>query len=82
MKDFEPYQALCGGEDGLDFYRAVTRDWGAALAPGGRLLFEVGIGQAEAVLALMEQAGFEELCTLPDDQGIQRVAAGIWKKDS
>ena len=82
VKDFEPYQALCGGEDGLDFYRAVTRDWGAALAPGGRLLFEVGIGQAEAVLALMEQAGFEELCTIPDDQGIRRVAAGIWKKDS
>ena len=48
MKDYEPHLALDGGEDGLDFYRAISEKWKAALAPGGRLYFEVGIGQADA----------------------------------
>ena len=50
VKDYEPHLALDGGEDGLDFYRAISEKWKAALAPGGRLYFEVGIGQADAVL--------------------------------
>lgn len=80
VKDFEPRLALAGGEDGLDFYRAVARNWGAALLPGGRLFFEVGIGQAESVAALMEEAGFAELGIVPDSQGIQRVVSGSWEK--
>ena len=50
VKDFEPHLALCGGEDGLDFYRAIVRNWKAALTEGGRMYFEVGAGQADAVL--------------------------------
>ena len=37
VKDYEPHLALDGGEDGLDFYRAISEKWKAALAPGGRL---------------------------------------------
>lgn len=82
VKAFEPYLALCGGEDGLDFYRAVAREWRAALADGGRLFFEVGIGQAEDVLAILAREGFQELDSVPDDQGIPRVVSGSWKKES
>ena len=53
VKDFEPYLALCGGEDGLDFYRAISRRWREALTDNGRLYFEVGMGQADAVLRIM-----------------------------
>lgn len=76
VKDFEPYLALCGGEDGLDFYRAIARRWKTALAESGRIYFEVGIGQADAVLRLMRSEGFGDLEILPDTQGIGRVVYG------
>ena len=76
VKDFEPYLALCGGEDGMDFYRAITRRWKEALTENGRIYFEVGIGQADAVLRLMRGEGFGDINILPDTQGIPRVVYG------
>lgn len=51
----EPELALYGGEDGLDFYRRISREAGAYLAPGGVLLFEIGWQQKDAVSALLAQ---------------------------
>lgn len=76
VRDFEPHMALRGGVDGLDFYRAIVRDWRRVLLPGGRLFFEVGIGQAEAVRGLLADAGFERVTVVPDGQGISRVVSG------
>ena len=76
VKDFEPYLALCGGEDGLDFYRAISRRWREALTDNGRLYFEVGMGQADAVLRIMRSEGFGDIQVIPDTQGIPRVVYG------
>ncbi len=76
VKDYEPRQALDGGGDGLDFYRAITSKWKGALRLGGRLLFEVGMGQARDVERLMEENGFEDIHSFPDTQGILRVVSG------
>ena len=76
VKDFEPYLALCGGEDGYDFYTAIIRQWKQALVVGGRLYFEVGIGQADTVLRMMRAEGFGDLEIVPDLQGIPRVVYG------
>jgi len=76
VKDFEPYLALCGGEDGLDFYSAIARDWRRALSSGGRLYFEVGIGQADTVGRIMRANGFGDIITVPDSRGIPRVVFG------
>lgn len=76
VKDFEPHLALCGGEDGLDFYRAIVKNWKSVLAERGRLYFEVGVGQAGAVARLMDGAGFGDVRILPDTQGISRVVYG------
>lgn len=76
VRDFEPFGALCGGEDGLDFYRAVSRNWKTVLAENGRLYFEIGIGQADAVAQMMRDAGFGDINTIPDTQGILRVVYG------
>lgn len=76
VRDYEPHLALDGGADGLDFYRAITRDWRDALSPGGRLYFEVGEGQADAVLRLMRGQGFGDLQVIKDHHKIPRVVLG------
>ena len=77
VKDYEPHLALDGGEDGLDFYRSVASKWKGALRLGGRLLFEVGAGQASDVEMLLSQNGFEDVRSFQDTQGIWRVVSGV-----
>ncbi len=76
VKEYEPHMALDGGSDGLDFYRSITQKWKGALCPGGKLMFELGIGQADAVLRLMRSEGFGDLELFEDTQGISRVISG------
>ena len=73
---FEPAMALDGGKDGCDFYRAIVRDWSRKLKSGGALAFELGEGQAEAVSAMMEAAGFKNIRTETDFGGTQRAIIG------
>ena len=76
VKDYEPHEALDGGEDGLDFYRTVAAKWKGALRLGGRLIFEVGMGQSPDVEAILSENGFEDVRSIPDTQGILRVVSG------
>lgn len=55
---FEPPLALHGGDDGLQFYKSITEKYRSALKPGGYLCFEFGMGQGDAVCALLEENGF------------------------
>ncbi len=59
VRDYEPRMALDGGEDGLDFYRAIIQNYSSALNPGGYLCFEFGMGQEEQVCELLTDAGYE-----------------------
>ncbi len=76
VRDYEPMTALKGGDDGLDFYRAISDKWRTALHPGSRLYFEVGIGQADDVLRIMRAQGFGDIEVVPDTAGIPRVVYG------
>ena len=74
VKEFEPYGALAGGLDGLDFYRRLIADGSDRLKDGGFMAFEVGINQAQAVAALAESMPiFEKAEILKDYAGIERV---------
>ncbi len=75
VRDWEPYQALSPGGDGLDAYRAIALGAGARLMPGGRLLVEIGPTQGAAVAALFRHAGLEGIRLLPDMDGRDRVVA-------
>lgn len=76
---FEPETALLGGEDGLDFYRAIIKGYKASLVDGGMMAFEVGMGEAEAVAELMKNQGFCDIGTRQDAAGIERVVFGTVK---
>ena len=76
VRDYEPRVALDGGADGMDFYRSIVEQWRDALAPGGRIYFEVGVGQADAVLRLMRSQGFGDLQIVKDHHQIPRVVLG------
>ena len=58
VKDYEPHLALYGGEDGLDFYRAIAQNFAPALKPGGYLCFEFGMGQGDDVCQILTENGY------------------------
>lgn len=68
----EPIVALDGGEDGLDFYRCIAREYRSNLKSGGALLMEVGKGQSPDVLDFFGQ-GY----TVKDLNGVERVVVVI-----
>ena len=74
----EPTIALVSGADGLDAIRAIVAGAPARLLAGGHLLFEHGYDQGDACRLLMRGAGFEQVITLPDLAGIDRVCIGTW----
>lgn len=78
VRDHEPLIALDGGEDGLDFYRKITREATEHLYSGGMLFFEIGYNQGEAVKLLMEEEGYEEVTVSQDLAGLDRVVYGTF----
>ena len=58
VRRYEPHLALYGGEDGLDFYRAIAKNYSQALRPGGYLCFEYGASQGDAVSAILRENGY------------------------
>ena len=76
VKDFEPINALDGGADGLDFYRAIVAEGRAWLKEGGWLFFEIGYDQGEALRTLLADFGYTEIGIRQDLAGLDRVAFG------
>lgn len=74
IRDFEPKKALVSGEDGLDFIRTMIAEAPDMIVPGGFLIFEIGIGQADGVRALIESNdSLQHIETVKDYSGIERV---------
>lgn len=72
----DPYIALDGKEDGLYFYRRIISEAGKYLKLQGKLMFEIGCDQAEAVEELMKNAGYEQITVKKDLAGLDRVVYG------
>ena len=72
----EPLQALASGADGLADLRRIVAQAPTHLTPGGWLLLEHGFDQAEAVRALLAQAGFTQVQSQADLAGHARCSGG------
>ncbi len=70
---YEPVGALDGGVDGLASYRTISRLLGGLLSPLGRVVFEIGVQQVDAVSAIFFAAGFVDMEKRKDLAGRDRA---------
>jgi release factor glutamine methyltransferase len=82
VRDHEPRQALCGGEDGLDCCKAIVELAPQALSPGGWLLIEHHHDQSDQVLGLMTAAGLVFSAARSDLNGVKRFAIARRPQDA
>lgn len=75
VKFNEPILALDGGDDGLDFYRKIIKEAPNYLNKGGKLYFEIGYNQAEALKTLMKD-NFRNILVYKDYGNNDRVVVG------
>lgn len=74
---YEPSAALASGPSGYEAFEQIAREAPGHLHPGGWLLVEVGLGQADHVSELFTVAGFGDIAVRPDLAGIPRVVGGV-----
>jgi release factor glutamine methyltransferase len=70
---FDPQDALDGGFDGLEAYRAIASQAVRRLNPGGSVLLEIGATQGDAVSRILGRAGFSRVEVQKDLAGLDRV---------
>lgn len=76
---FDPETALfTKDEKGLEFYEKITKEAPKVLNKGGYLMYELGIGQAEDVKRIMQEAGFTKIEIQKDLAGIDRIIYGVY----
>lgn len=77
---WEPRVALAGGDDGLDFYRAIFSDIRRFIREGGIVAVETGSVQGAAVRGMMANAGFADAKIFYDYAGHDRAVFGSIKE--
>ena len=77
VRNHEPMMALDGLEDGLHFYRLISKQAKDYLPGGGMLFFEIGYDQGEEVQQIMLENGYQEVHLVKDFAGLDRVVYGV-----
>ncbi len=80
----DPPTALLAGEDGLDAIRHILSHAPDYLAPGGRLMFEIGYRQAEKAAEMTESdERYQSIVIMKDLNDIDRIVIlGCEKKEN
>jgi release factor glutamine methyltransferase len=76
VKEHEPAAALKAG-DGLDFYRIIAAEAPKYLNDGGALVLEIGAGQAQDVMKLLDTGGFTQIKCKKDYQKRDRIVTAF-----
>lgn len=75
VRNSEPHIALNGGDDGLMFYRRISKN--APLKKNGLLAFEIGYDQGTEVTNILVENGYADICVIKDTEGRDRVVTAI-----
>lgn len=78
VRQFEPYMALDGSDDGLSFYRRIIPGARDYLYKSGYLLLEIGYDQGEAVSEMMSENGYKNVEVIKDLGGNDRVVSACF----
>jgi release factor glutamine methyltransferase len=73
IRDYEPRAALDGGTDGLECSRRLMKEAGPILKSHGWLIFEMGFGQKDSLVAEIQGEGYQVQDVVPDYAGLDRV---------
>lgn len=73
IKNWEPIEALDGGKDGLDYYRAIIPQAKGYLKRGGYLILEIGVKQPDKLKKMAQNAGFMKISLTKDYTGVERI---------
>lgn len=73
IKEYEPVEALDGGEDGLKFYRRILSNADRFLKKNGIIILEIGHDQADSVLSIARGVGFKTINFIRDYADIKRI---------
>jgi release factor glutamine methyltransferase len=73
IRNFEPETALLADELGLYYYRKILEDARNFLQEGGRIFFEIGYDQSEAIKFIAEKNGFRIIEIIKDLNGFDRI---------
>lgn len=75
--EYEPMTALFGGDDGLDFYRVLSKVWHGSLRDGGGIFYEIGLGQQDSVSEILSTSGYRDIRFAKDLTDRIRVVSAI-----
>lgn len=75
VREHEPRIALDGTADGLYFYRRIAEQAGDFLVSGGRVFFEIGYDQGQAVTDILAANGYSDIKVIQDLAGLDRVVS-------
>lgn len=73
---YEPFEAVCDGNDGFSFYRMIIEKAKKNIKHGGKIFFEIGFNQSEVVKSILEANDFKEISVIKDYQKIERIING------
>jgi release factor glutamine methyltransferase len=77
LLNHEPRIALTDDNDGLNYYREISKKAKSLLEVGGKIFYEVGLGQSEEVKNLLMENNFNEIEIFKDYSNIDRVVKGV-----
>ena len=76
LRLYEPQIALTDEIDGLSFYRNISVLSRSLLKNNGKLFFEIGAGQSDAVKKILIDSDYKNIVIIKDYSDIERVIIG------
>ena len=73
VKKFEPRLALDGDEDGLKYYKRISKEAKQYLNKNGKIYLEIGFDQANDVKKIFEKEKYQKIEVIKDLAGNDRV---------